>query len=95
MRKFLIKVLIAAAATVALTAAPASAQAYFGADPGGVGVQVGPFGLGVGPRYEGWRRDRYWRDRDAYAYRRDCPVVRERVETPSGRVIIRTHRECY
>jgi len=37
------KVLIAAAATVALSAAaatPASAQAYIGADPGGVGVQA-------------------------------------------------------
>jgi hypothetical protein len=45
MRKFL----FAAAAAAAITAAvPASAQVYFGADPGGAGVQVGPFGFGVG-----------------------------------------------
>jgi hypothetical protein len=49
----------------------------------GVGVAVGPFGYGVGPRY-GWRH---------YAY--DCPLVRERIVTPSGRVIFRVHRECY
>jgi len=99
MRKFL----VAAAATVALgvaAATPASGQAYFDVDPGGVGVQVGPLGFGVGPRYDGWderswRGRGYWRDRDAFAYRRGCPVVRERVETPSGRVVIRTHRECY
>ncbi len=84
MRKFL----FAAAAAAAITAAvPASAQVYFGADPGGAGVEVGPFGFGVGPRY-GWRD--HWRG--AYAY--DCPVVRERIVTPSGRVIFRTHREC-
>jgi hypothetical protein len=81
----------AALATLAV-AVPASAQVYLGADPGGAGVQVGPFGFGVGPRYD--RRDR-WRDgyRDDYAYD-DCPLVRERVVTPSGRVIIRTHRVC-
>jgi hypothetical protein len=84
------KLLFAAAAAAALVAAvPASAQVYLGADPGGAGVQVGPFGFGVGPRYD------YWRDRDAYyAYGAECPLVRERVVTPSGRVIIRTHREC-
>jgi hypothetical protein len=45
--------LLMAAATAALlvAAAPASAQVYMGADPGGAGVQVGPFGFGVGPRY--------------------------------------------
>jgi hypothetical protein len=41
-----------AAAAVLLAALPASAQMYLGVDPGGVGVQVGPFGVGVGPRYE-------------------------------------------
>jgi hypothetical protein len=87
--------LMAAAATIVLGAAtPAAAQVYLGADPGGVGAQVGPFGFGVGPRYDNWR-DRRWRDRDSFAYRRECPLVRERVETPSGRVIVRTHRECY
>jgi hypothetical protein len=39
-----------------------------------------------------WRwRHRRWGD--GYAYDA-CRVVRERVETPSGRVIIRTRREC-
>ena len=46
--------LLMAAATGALlvVAVPASAQVYMGADPGGAGVQVGPFGFGVGPRYD-------------------------------------------
>ena len=88
----MIKLLIAAsaAATIAL-AAPASAQFYVGADPGGVGVQVGPFGLGVGPRYD--RHDRYYTD-GYYAYGGECRIVRERVVTPHGRVIYRTHRIC-
>src|SRR6516225_3573307 len=39
--------LLMAAATGALrvAAVPASAQVYMGADPGGAGVQVGPFGF--------------------------------------------------
>ena len=41
-----------AAATIGL-AVPANAQFYVGADPGGVGVQVGPLGAGVGPRLLG------------------------------------------
>src|SRR5262249_52804183 len=41
----------AAAAAALVVAVPASAQVYLGADPGGAGVQVGPFGFGVGPRY--------------------------------------------
>jgi hypothetical protein len=87
-------VLLALATGALLVAAvPASAQIYGGVDPGGAGVQVGPFGFGVGPRYEprydyGWRGDSY------YAYGADCPLVRERVHTPDGRVIIRTHRVC-
>jgi hypothetical protein len=85
--------LLAATAAVTLTAAaPASAQVYFGGGPDGAGVGVGPFEFGVGPRYgwgDHWRGDRW---RDAYAY--DCPVVRERIVTPSGRVIFRSHREC-
>jgi hypothetical protein len=90
------KALIFAAATAAAlaTAAPASAQVYLGAGPGGAGVEVGPFAAGVGPRY-GWRDhyrgDRGWRGDYAYA---PCRVVRERVRTPSGRLIIRTHRDC-
>jgi hypothetical protein len=82
------KLLMAAAAAGTLVATvPASAQIYLGADPDGAGVQVGPFGFGVGPRY-GWRGDEY------YAYGADCPVIRERVVTPDGRVIYRTQRIC-
>ena len=78
------KLLMAAAAAGTLVAAvPASAQVDLGADPGGAGVQVGPFGFGVGPRY------------DYYAYGADCPVVRERIVTPDGRVIYRTQRVCH
>jgi hypothetical protein len=77
------KLLFAAAAIGTLmAAAPASAQVYFGTDRGGVE-------FGVGPRHD-WR-DRGLRD---YDYARDCRIVRERIVTPSGREIIRTHREC-
>jgi hypothetical protein len=74
--------LTAATSALLLAAVPASAQVYMGADPYGAGVQVGPFGFGVGPRYDyGWRGNEY------YAYAADCPLVRERVHTPDGRVI--------
>jgi len=82
------KLLVAAAAAGALFAAvPASAQGYYD-DPGwgGAGVQVGPFGFGVGGPRHGWR--------DHYAYAGDCRTVRERIVTDSGRVIFRTHRTC-
>jgi hypothetical protein len=87
------KLLIAASAVAMIAAtAPASAEFWAGADPGGVGVQVGPLGVGVGPRF-GWR-DRYYTD-GYHAYGRgECRIVRERVETPSGRMIVRTHRIC-
>jgi hypothetical protein len=83
------KLLLSAAAAAALVAAvPASAQVYVGPDPyGGAGVQIGPFGFGVGPRY-GWRGDEY------YAYGADCPLVRERIVAPDGRVFYRTQRIC-
>ena len=81
----------AAAATLTVAAAPASAQFYAGADPGGVGVQVGPFGVGVGPTY-GWH-DPYWRG-DRYAYAGDCRVIQERTITPNGRAIYTTRRVC-
>lgn len=78
------QVLFAAATAIALTAAvPASAQVFVGADPYGAGVQVGPLGVGVGPRF-GWRE-----------HYRDCPLVRERIVAPNGDLIIRTHRACY
>jgi hypothetical protein len=84
--------LLLAVATGALlvAAVPASAQVYMGADPGGAGVQVGPFGFGVGPRY-GYDRGR---GDEYYAYGADCPLVKERIVTADGRVIIRTHRSC-
>jgi hypothetical protein len=82
------KVLFAAAATAALVAAvPASAQVFLGAGPDGAGVRVGPLGAGVGPGW-GWRHHGY------YAYGADCPLVRERIVTPSGRIIFRMHRAC-
>ena len=85
--------LVAAAVAAALVAAtPASAQFYAGAGPGGVGVEVGPLGVGVGPRY-GWYDRPYTDGYHAYGSA-DCRVVRERTETPSGRVIIKTRRIC-
>jgi hypothetical protein len=83
MRKFLFA---AAAAAALIVAVPASAQMYLGADPDGAGVQVGPFGFGVGPRYG--LRDR------GYDNAYNCPLVRERIVTADGRVIFRTHRVC-
>lgn len=83
-----------AAAGALFVAAPASAQVYFGADPGGVGVQVGPVGAGVGPRYhDDWRyRHSY---RDSYARGGECRTIRSRTVTPSGREIIKTRRVCH
>jgi hypothetical protein len=94
MKKLLIGV---AAAGALFAAAPASAQVYFGADPGGVGVQVGPVGAGVGT---GYYRDGPYRDgprrayRDSYAYGGDCRTIRSRTVTPSGREVIKTRRVC-
>lgn len=81
----------AAAASALLVTVPASAQIYAGADPGGVGVRVGPLGVGVGPSY-GWGGPYY--HSGYYGYAAACGVVRERVVTPSGRVIIRTQSAC-
>jgi hypothetical protein len=68
------------AATLGL-AVPASAQVYFGAGPGGVGVGIGA------PRYYE-PRAYYYGDDD------DCRTVRQRVVTSSGRVIYRTRQVC-
>jgi hypothetical protein len=87
------KLLIAAsaAAAVALTTLPASADYY--ADPApGVGVQVGPFGVGVGPAY-GWHDPSWHRGQYSYGYG-DCRIIRERTVTPSGKVIIERRRVC-
>jgi hypothetical protein len=80
------------ASAVLLVAAPASAQVFIGADSGGAGVQVGPIGAGVGPRFSG---DGYYHRRgyDANAYG-DCRLVRSRVVTPGGHVAFRTRRVC-
>ena len=80
----------AAAAAALVVAVPASAQVYLGADPGGAGVQVGPFGFGVGPRY-GYRD--YGPEYYAYGSA-DGRVVRERIHTPSGQIVIRSRRVC-
>jgi hypothetical protein len=89
MRKILFATLAAAAVFAAV---PASAQVFLGADRGGAGVQVGPFGVGVGPRF-GYRDHGYRDYDDSYAY--GCPVVRERFVTPRGHVVYRTRRACY
>jgi len=81
----------AAAATVVVTAAvPASAQVFFGADPYGAGVQVGPLGVGVGPRFDG----RYYRDWDDSMRAGYCRVIKSKVVRPDGRVIYQTRRVC-
>ena len=90
MKTFLIAA--SAAAMIAAAASPAAAQFYAGAGPAGAGVQVGPFGFGVGPAY-GWHDPAYTDGYYAYGAA-DCRIVRERVVTPSGRVIFRTHRIC-
>jgi hypothetical protein len=86
MRKIILATLAAAAVFAAV---PASAQFYLGGGRGGAGVQVGPFGFGVGPRY-GYRNY----DED-YAYGGGCQLVRERFVTPRGHVVYRTRRDCY
>lgn len=89
------KLLFVAAAITALgLAAPAGAQVYFGAGPGGVGVQLDS---GDG-RYRGHRGHYGYRgergyDR-GYSYASDCRVVRSRVVTQSGRIVVRTRRIC-
>jgi hypothetical protein len=80
MRKLLVGAL--AAGALAIAAVPASAEFWAGADEGGVGVRVGPLGVGVGPDYA-WR-DGYY----------GCRMVSERTITPSGRVIVERHRIC-
>jgi hypothetical protein len=71
----------------------AGAAALTTANAQGVGVQVGPFGagVGVGPYWDGGYRHRYWND---YAYAGECRLMRERIVTPSGRVIIQSRRVC-
>ena len=60
-----------------------------------VGVQVGPLGagVGVGPYWDGGYgyRHRHWND---FAYAGDCRLIRERIRTPSGDLVIRSRRVC-
>jgi hypothetical protein len=84
------RIFIAAAALAISGAAvmtPANAQ--------GVGVQVGPVGVGVGagPYWDDGYHHRYWHG-DSYGYASGCRVIRERVETPNGRMIVKTRRIC-
>lgn len=91
MKKLLIGLVAAAVLGVA---APASAQVFIGADSGGAGVQLGPIGAGVGPRFSD---EGYYHRRGYYAnayYGGDCRLIRSRVVTPSGRVVLRTRQVC-
>jgi hypothetical protein len=99
------KLLFAATAAAALVSAtPASAQLYIDADPWGTAVQIGPFGFGVGPRYDyrpGWYDGYYYDGPHTYGTTGynvyvpgDCRLMRERVVLADGRVIFRTRREC-
>ena len=63
-----------------MVAVPAQSQVYV--EPGHAGVAIG-----VHRDHDDWR----WRHRRDYD---ECRTIRERIETPSGRVIIRTRREC-
>jgi len=83
MRKLLLG-LVPLAAVAVMVAAPAQSQVYVRPAPG-VEVDIG----GRHHYDDDWRyRHRYDR---AYG---SCRVIRERIETPSGRVIFKTRREC-
>ena len=84
--KWIIPVMAVFAIVGAAALTPANAQ--------GVGVQVGPVGagVGVGPYWDDGRY--HHRYRNHYGYASDCRVIRQRTETPSGRVIVRSRRVC-
>jgi hypothetical protein len=89
------KLVFAAAAVAALgVAAPASAQVFIGADQSGAGVQLGPLGVGVGPRFsdDGYYHRRGY-DANAYYDGNDCRMVRTRV-VRHGHVRYRTRQIC-
>jgi hypothetical protein len=82
MMKKLLFALIAAATIV--VAAPASAQVW---------IDTGPFAARIGPPPPwGWRH-RPWVREYAYAVPA-CRVIRERIRTPRGRIIIREREVC-
>ena len=72
----------AAAASIAATVVPASAQVAIGVGPNGAAVRVGE------PHREGWR------GHDRYAYRSHCRTERFTVEGRHGRMIVKTRRIC-
>ena len=77
------KVILGLSSVAALmVAVPAQSQVYVEGGRGGVAVGV--------DRDHDWR----WRHRHFRGAYGECRVTRERIETPSGRVIIKTHREC-
>jgi hypothetical protein len=58
------------------------------------GADIGPLGQCYSPPDCGGReRTNGYNGRGSYA--QDCPIVRERVVTDSGRVIFRQRRACY
>ena len=77
--------MIGAALLTLAVISPATAQVYLDAGPRGVEVGVGS------PDYA-WRHRYRHSYRDDYAS--DCRVIRERIVTPSGRVIFRTRQIC-
>lgn len=82
------------AATV-LGALPASAQVEIRTERSGVVVQERYNGYEQG-RHRGWeqRRHRGWEHARWRRNHAECRVVRSRIVTPSGRVIIKTRRSC-
>ena len=91
MRQFLFG--LAAVAMIGV-AAPASAQVFLGADSQGAGMQLGPLGIGVGPRFhdDGYRHHRGYDANDAYYD--NCRTVRVRTVSRSGHVRYRMRRIC-
>ena len=82
MRKVILGLSSVAALMVAVPAA--QSQVYVEGGRGGVAV-------GVDRDHDhDWR----WRHRHFRGAYGECRVIRERIETPSGRVIIKTRREC-
>ena len=78
------KQLLAAAAAVSLAAGVVWTEA---APALARGYDIGPLGQCFNPPDCGGRHER-----DAYAYQ--CPLLRERVELPSGRLVYRARRVC-
>lgn len=85
---------LVAATVLVVATAPVNAQVFIGADSRSAGVQLGPVGVGVGPRFsdDGYYHRRGY-DANAY-YGGDCRLIRSRVVTPSGRVVFRTRQVC-